>query len=340
MMSISIKTHKMLWGRSGNRCAMPDCKIELVMDISETDDESLIGEECHIVAQKFKGPRGDVNFDEDKLDTYNNLLLLCRNHHKIIDDNPNVYTIERLKEIKNNHIDWVKNQLNGFDAQKQKDDEFYASYIDEWVNLAHLNNWKAWSSYVLGADEPRMLMDVYKDLDTLKEWLFSRLWTGRYPEVENSFENFRLILQDFINTFTKHAEKSSDMYFTQKFYTLKWHDDKAVYDRLLKQYTHHVFLVEDLMIELTRAANHICNMVRKYIDSSFRLKEGLLILEIGPFMDMSYRQYRVNYSSEELKNKFPYQNLEDFKEARISRDYCRGAGIDETDQRFLDFLNS
>jgi hypothetical protein len=55
-MSISLKTHKMLWGRAANRCAFPECRRELVMDASETDDESLVGEECHIIAREQNGP--------------------------------------------------------------------------------------------------------------------------------------------------------------------------------------------------------------------------------------------------------------------------------------------
>ena len=62
-MGITSKTRKMLWGKSGNRCAMPDCKKELVVNISEIDNHSIIGEECHIIAQSPDGPRGNKNFD-------------------------------------------------------------------------------------------------------------------------------------------------------------------------------------------------------------------------------------------------------------------------------------
>jgi hypothetical protein len=58
-MSISTKTRKMLWGRSGNRWAHPDCRQELVADGTGTDDESLIGDECHIVAKCQNGPEAD-----------------------------------------------------------------------------------------------------------------------------------------------------------------------------------------------------------------------------------------------------------------------------------------
>jgi len=161
---ISIKTHKMLWGRSGNRCAMPNCKIELVMDILETDDESLIGEECHIVAQKNNGPRGDEKFDINKLDKYENLLLLCRNHHKIIDDNPEVYTIEKLKNIKKEHEQWIKSKLEIFDNAKQKDDELYASYIEQWIELSCLDGWENWTSYIFYSDDPSLSVEKYEQL--------------------------------------------------------------------------------------------------------------------------------------------------------------------------------
>ncbi len=58
-MGISLKTRKMLWGRAANRCAFRDCRKELVVDATETDDESLVGEECHIVAREEGGAKRD-----------------------------------------------------------------------------------------------------------------------------------------------------------------------------------------------------------------------------------------------------------------------------------------
>ena len=93
----------MLWGRAGNRCAMPDCRIELVMNVSETDDESLIGEECHIIARSPEGPRGNSSFPRERIDKYDNLVLMCSIHHKLIDDQPSTYPAKKLREIKSNH---------------------------------------------------------------------------------------------------------------------------------------------------------------------------------------------------------------------------------------------
>ncbi len=323
----------MLWGRSGNRCAMPDCRIELVMDMTETDDESLIGEECHIIAQKPDGPRGDESYPFEKIDKYENLVLLCRNHHKIIDDNPLNYPIDKLQSLKHEHEAWVKEKLANFNEVKQRDEEIYATYIDKWTEYADVYKWKNWTSWMLNADEPRLIIEMDEKLLTLRDWLFSRIWPKRYPQLEDAFENFRVILQDMQNTFHEHAKKENEFFLTEKFYHInEWNPER--YEALSKKYHFHVFLVEDLMIELTRAANYICDNVRKYIDPSFRINEGLLIIQIGPFMGFEFREYRVEYKAEERLGK-PYPSLEEFKKIRTSRDYCRGIGSSEYDPLFL-----
>ncbi len=109
-MSISDKTRKRLWAKSGNRCAIS--KIELVFDPTCESDESIIGEECHICAKNPQGARYDEDLSEPELDDYDNLILLSRNYHKIIDDNPIYYTAERLRNIKKSHEEWVRRTLD------------------------------------------------------------------------------------------------------------------------------------------------------------------------------------------------------------------------------------
>ncbi len=75
-MAITDKTRKALWAKSGNRCLL--CRIELVQETDNTTETLIIGEECHIVSKKGKGPRGAVEFNGD-FDGYDNLFLsLCR----------------------------------------------------------------------------------------------------------------------------------------------------------------------------------------------------------------------------------------------------------------------
>jgi len=108
-MAISDKTRKILWARSGNRCAI--CKRELVIDATSLDEESIVGEECHIISGKVNGPRYDPSFPSDKLDSYENLILLCRTHHKMVDDQYEIYTADILRQKKTNHEKWVSEKL-------------------------------------------------------------------------------------------------------------------------------------------------------------------------------------------------------------------------------------
>jgi hypothetical protein len=108
-MAILDKDRKHLWAKSGNRCAI--CKCELFHANPNCEDFS-IGEECHIVSSQSNGPRHIDNWG--CYDSYENLILLCRNHHKEIDDPANLsqYPASRLKEIKESHEVWVKSRLS------------------------------------------------------------------------------------------------------------------------------------------------------------------------------------------------------------------------------------
>lgn len=108
-MAITDKTRKILWGRSGNRCAI--CRRELVIDATPADDESVVGEECHIISGKGQGPRYDSSLSEERIDDPENLLLLCRVHHKMVDDQHETYTADLLKNLKQNHEKWVSSTL-------------------------------------------------------------------------------------------------------------------------------------------------------------------------------------------------------------------------------------
>lgn len=105
------KVRKALWSRSGNRCAM--CQCELTVDATDRDEESIVGEECHIVSARPDGPRHDTTFPRERLDEAENLILLCRVHHKIVDDQVETYTASLLRDLKKQHEKWVSASLDG-----------------------------------------------------------------------------------------------------------------------------------------------------------------------------------------------------------------------------------
>ncbi len=114
-MSILDKDRKHLWAKSGNRCAI--CRQELFHSNKNNEDFN-IGEECHIVSSQLNGPR-HIDYYQD-YDSYDNLILLCRNHHKEIDDQSNIsiYTKEKLHQIKDKHEKWVSDSLMANIPQK------------------------------------------------------------------------------------------------------------------------------------------------------------------------------------------------------------------------------
>lgn len=99
-----------MWGRSGNRCAI--CKNEIVINSSPKGDESVVAEECHIISPQANGPRHDPSYTDEKLDAYENLILLCRTHHKLVDDQTLTFTADILRQMKVNHELWVTEKLS------------------------------------------------------------------------------------------------------------------------------------------------------------------------------------------------------------------------------------
>ncbi|CAM4406206.1 HNH endonuclease [Zobellia nedashkovskayae] len=134
-MGISTKTRKNLWGKSGNRCSI--CKTELFAKKSATNEVN-IGEECHIISEKPNGPRFRPNLSE--YNNYENLILLCRNHHKEIDELFETFSEEVLQFIKTNHENWVSNTLNkAVDNDKEEQPRFLARITTgkELLNIVH-----------------------------------------------------------------------------------------------------------------------------------------------------------------------------------------------------------
>jgi hypothetical protein len=194
----STKTLKTLWGRAASRCSI--CKLELVMDATETDDESLVGEACHIVADKVDGPRGTSPMSSEQRNKYGNLLLLCNVHHKQIDDQVDTFSVERLHEIKNAHETWVRTQLS-FDAEAQRHDETWAGYIEEWERRLDLDNWTAWTSSIMCHGLPMLSLGHLRAVQDIRPWLLSRVWPPTHPSLAAALTNFRLVAQDSTRSF-------------------------------------------------------------------------------------------------------------------------------------------
>lgn len=66
-------------------------------------DGAIVGEICHIHAASAGGPRYDPAQSAAKRHGYDNLILLCANHHTVIDSDIEAYSVERLVKMKADH---------------------------------------------------------------------------------------------------------------------------------------------------------------------------------------------------------------------------------------------
>lgn len=317
-MGIGLKAQKTLWGRAAGRCSIPDCRMHLFEDAEVAGDPTLVGENCHIVADSDNGPRADKNMPQSERDAYPNLILCCRNHHKVIDAQTAKYTVEVLKKIKGDHETWVIENLS-VDKAKLQAEERYASYLDTWEGLGHIGDWTDWTSWLLGNGQPSIPKEVDNDLWELRKWLISRVWPNHHADLELSFTNFHRVLNDLQETYRSHMVSRDDELWTEKFYNIpEW--DEARYSRLHKQFEEHVDLVQDLVLELTRAANLVCERVRATVFPNYRVSEGHLVVESGPDLNFKWTRSPALYSGEEANSPRPYPGLEKFKTERTQRD--------------------
>ncbi|CAL2105501.1 conserved hypothetical protein [Tenacibaculum sp. 190524A02b] len=102
-----ISEIKRLFIESHNECAEPNCDNSLIGE----DNITVIGKICHIEAANKNGPRFNKKMDNDERRSYNNLILLCDEHHRIIDNpiNEYKYTKEELLKWKRDHISRNRN---------------------------------------------------------------------------------------------------------------------------------------------------------------------------------------------------------------------------------------
>ncbi|MBM3301595.1 MAG: HNH endonuclease, partial [Deltaproteobacteria bacterium] len=111
-MAASSRTEKILWGKAGATCSFPSCRRKLVADATGLDGAVVLGEIAHIVAQSQDGPRGEYPPPGGDIDSYENLLLLCEEHHELIDGQPRTYSVAKLLQMKEDHERWVIERLS------------------------------------------------------------------------------------------------------------------------------------------------------------------------------------------------------------------------------------
>ena len=96
----SIPTIKRLWALSGNQCYMPECKVPLAF----VEAEHVMGDIAHICAANPKGCRFDPSMTDSERAAFENLLLMCPTHHRLVDKvSCDQWSVDELRKMKAAH---------------------------------------------------------------------------------------------------------------------------------------------------------------------------------------------------------------------------------------------
>lgn len=103
----SDTTKLLLCANTAGRCEFEGCNKFLFKDgiTMHTFNNTNV---AHIIASSPNGPRGDEELSYELSDKIDNLMLLCPDHHKLIDDKPDEFGVERLRQMKAAHEEKVK----------------------------------------------------------------------------------------------------------------------------------------------------------------------------------------------------------------------------------------
>ena len=96
----SPATEKALCLLSDNRCAFPGCHQRLTHRSEVSGKTAVVGEICHIHAQKPGQARWNPELTEAEIHDIKNLILLCPTHHTIVDKQGDSYTADHLRQWK------------------------------------------------------------------------------------------------------------------------------------------------------------------------------------------------------------------------------------------------
>ncbi|MEB8265411.1 HNH endonuclease [Mammaliicoccus sciuri] len=147
---ISDKVKKTLFAQSMNCCEFPGCNEPIV------DEKGIVkGEICHI--EGSRGPRFNESLSNEQINSKDNLILLCPNHHTVIDKDVDNYTVEKIKKWKNGNQEQYLKFIEKLTLKETLTNRTESQYIKSYTNL---NKFKDILRY-----EEYMVEECKKDID-------------------------------------------------------------------------------------------------------------------------------------------------------------------------------
>lgn len=314
-MSINVVARKLLWGRSGNRCAFPGCGQALTVDLGDPESGILaasgviLGEEAHIRSAQPTGPRYDAEYPGGQIDAYPNLILLCPTHHTLIDKNgADDFSVESLERMRREHEEKVAASDAPSDAAARALEERLVAAVAYWESQVA----DIWESLTAGLNHPvpGLSSDSLEQLSTLARWLLAKDWPIGYPKIRMAFGRFNEVLgllMELVHGHFEGVDRTSWLELERPHKRLgRW--DSPLYRELLTELQVNQAMTWFLTTELTRAANLVIHAVREELDPLYRFQEGVLLMRDGDGIIVS-QIVRVEYSEFDWDKPLPELSL-------------------------------
>lgn len=147
-----------LWGMAAGRCEI--CNKLLYLD-SHYGDDTNFSENAHIHAVGKKGPRHVDHMTQDDINNIDNLMLLCAEHHHLIDTKPENYQSDFLVLQKKAHEDRIRRLTEIQDVDSCKMVTFFSNIdnVDVFNTVSVLRRATAKCGLYPKQDDPIELHD-------------------------------------------------------------------------------------------------------------------------------------------------------------------------------------
>lgn len=282
--SIPAKIQLKLWLKSGGRCQFRGCNKPLWFE-SLTLSEANYSQIAHIVSFSPQGPRGCKTRSKQLCKSYENLMLLCPEHHKLIDlkDKELEFTEKKL-------LSWKLDHENRISTVTSVQDDFKTKVLVLRENVsgssANFNIPKLHKSIepLYPSDENPASLD-YTALDASQKGYFKLVQTQMKSDVKQLLANTNLKISLFgiatlptliqLGVFLGSKRDVQIHNYIRKSGSWRWSTDKSkkmyIRDSISKPQSKRVALIISLsgkikIADVKDAVSGLENHIEVYID--------------------------------------------------------------------------
>lgn len=177
-------TVRMLCAKSAGICEFDGCTENIFLDtltLSEMNNSNV----AHIVASSPNGPRGDKERSYELSDKIENLMLLCKKHHTLIDSQVEKYPEESLLGMKKKHEDSIREMCDLISIPKSERVMFFSPIKNS--SITHIDN-QLTAQALLPHKRPASTCGITMSIKSSFDYNTTEYWSDLDKQLVKEFE--------------------------------------------------------------------------------------------------------------------------------------------------------